>query len=103
MKPNHPYRIEPNPSRKVFRAYDIRGPVAEDSLNPNLCYSIGLAVGTESMHSNHTEIVTGRDGRLSSPELYTAFLTGLQETGIQIKDIGLCTSLYYILPEATSI
>lgn len=97
MKPNHPYRIEPNPSRKVFRAYDIRGPVAEDSLNPNLCYSIGLAVGTESMHSNHTEIVTGRDGRLSSPELYTAFLTGLQETGIQIKDIGLCTSplLYF--------
>ena len=97
VMPNHGYEIEKNPSRKVFRAYDIRGPVAPDQLNENLCYSIGLAVGSESMALDHKEIVTGRDGRLSSPVLYKAFLAGLQETGIKIYDIGLSTSplLYF--------
>ena len=49
------------------------------------------------MELGHAEIVTARDGRLSSPELYAAFLTGLSETGIQIIDIGIATSpmLYF--------
>ena len=95
--PSHPYIVEKNPSRNVFRAYDIRGPVSPDALNENLCYSIGLAVGSESMILGHQQIVTGKDGRLSSPALYHAFLKGLQETGIKIYDIGLSTSpmLYF--------
>jgi phosphomannomutase/phosphoglucomutase len=97
VMPSHGYKVEKSPSRKVFRAYDIRGPVAPDQLNENLCYSIGLAVGSESMALDHKEIVTGRDGRISSPSLYKAFLAGLQETGIKIYDIGLSTSplLYF--------
>ena len=91
------YSIPSDPSHSVFRPYDIRGPVGPNLLSEDLCYAIGLAVGSESMELGHAEIVTARDGRLSSPELYAAFLTGLSETGIQIIDIGIATSpmLYF--------
>lgn len=81
---------------EVFRAYDIRGPVTDRGLTPNLAYAIGLAVGSELCESDQTEIVVGRDGRLSGPELTTALCQGLQDTGLNVLFVGMVpTPLVY--------
>ncbi len=91
------YKIPKNPCLSVFRPYDIRGPVSDNELSVDLCYAIGLSVGSESLRHGHDAIVTGRDGRLTSESLYTGFLAGLKASGMLITDLGLCTSpmLYF--------
>lgn len=94
--PTHDYKI-PSPAASVFRAYDIRGKVTPELINEDLCYALGLSIGSESLSKGDLDIVAGCDGRLTSPRLFKALLTGLQETGIRITNIGLVTSpmLYF--------
>lgn len=80
----------------IFRAYDIRGK-ADTQLTPDAVYTIALAIGAEMHAMNKTDMVIGRDGRLSSPILIQALRQGLMHSGINIVDIGIVPSpvLYF--------
>lgn len=72
----------------AFRAYDIRGEADRD-LDDYSCKLIGQAIGSEALARGESKILLGRDGRLSSPRIREALLTGLQSTGINVIDLGL--------------
>ena len=92
----HSYNIVKNINSSIFRAYDIRGIVA-DGLCADVVYTLGLAIGSQIVASGDKEVVIGRDGRLSSPELHAALQAGLYDSGCDITNIGLVPSpvVYY--------
>lgn len=73
----------------IFRTYDIRGEVSETSLNENVAYAIGLAIGTEALQAKQTDIVVACDARLTGESLKKALKTGIIETGCNVIDIGV--------------
>lgn len=73
--------------RSIFRAYDIRGVVGE-TLTPAVARLIGRAVGSEARERGLSEIVIGRDGRLSGPDMVAALTEGLRASGMDVIDIG---------------
>lgn len=75
----------------IFRAYDIRGVVGRE-LSPAVAALIGQAIGSELIERGLREIVVGRDGRLSGPELTAGLIQGLQDSGCEVFDIGLAPS-----------
>lgn len=78
--------IEVDPG--IFRAYDIRGVVGE-TLSVDVAERIGQAIGTVLEEQGLTDIVVGRDGRLSGPELSDGLIEGLRKAGRNVIDIGL--------------
>ena len=73
----------------MFRTYDIRGEASETGINENVAYAIGLAIGTEALNAQQTEIAVACDARLTGKSLKKALITGIIETGCDVKDIGL--------------
>lgn len=73
--------------RNIFRAYDIRGVVGK-SLDEGVARLIGQAVGSMMRDKDLSEIVIGRDGRLSGPDMAEALAEGLREAGVDVIDIG---------------
>lgn len=92
MTHNH---LEPLDARAgaLFKAYDIRGTVP-DELNPDIAYRIGRATAA---FLGATEIVVGRDMRVSGPALSAALIDGLRDQGANVTDIGLVSTdtLYF--------
>ena len=79
----------------IFRAYDIRGIVGQ-TLDAGVAELIGHAVGSLMQEQGHEDIVIGRDGRLSGPELTEGLIKGLRRAGRNVIDIGLApTPLTY--------
>ena len=80
----------------IFKAYDIRG-VVPSTLNEALAEGLGRAFGTRAMAEGETTVAVGRDGRLSGPALSAALIRGLVSTGVQVIDVGACTTpmLYF--------
>ncbi len=72
----------------IFRAYDIRGVVGSE-LTPAVASLIGQAVGSVMQAQGLRDIVVGRDGRLSGPELCEGLIEGLRKAGCEVIDIGL--------------
>ncbi len=89
----------------IFRAYDIRGVVGQ-TLNEDIAYQIGQAIGSEADDLGESKIVVGADGRLSSPGIVDALIGGLVSTGREVINIGFVPTplLYYATnnSEATS-
>lgn len=79
-----------------FKAYDIRGKVPGE-LNTDLAYKIGRVY---SKHVNANKIVVGRDVRKSSDELSEALIRGINDSGADVIDIGLCGTemVYFATP-----
>ena len=77
--------IKVDPS--IFRAYDVRGVVGK-TLNKEVAHALGQSIGTLMGEKGLREIVVGRDGRLSGPELAGALADGLRAAGIDVIDIG---------------
>ncbi|MBM3342651.1 MAG: phosphomannomutase/phosphoglucomutase [Betaproteobacteria bacterium] len=73
---------------EVFKAYDIRGVVSR-ALTPEAVQNIGQAIGSEARASAQTEVVIGRDGRASGPDLAAALARGLRASGIDVIDVGM--------------
>lgn len=71
----------------IFRAYDIRGVVGK-TLDADVAGLLGQAIGTLMREQGLREIVVGRDGRLSGPELAGALAEGLRKAGIDVIDLG---------------
>jgi len=69
-----------------FKAYDIRGRVP-DELNEDLARRIGNAT---AQVLGPGSVVLGHDVRLSSPGLRDALITGINDAGRDVIDIGLC-------------
>ncbi|HIE5095127.1 phosphomannomutase/phosphoglucomutase [Stenotrophomonas maltophilia] len=79
----------------IFRAYDIRGVVGSE-LTARTAALIGQAIGTVALEQGLREVVIGRDGRLSGPELAAGLAEGLRRAGCAVIDIGLApTPLVY--------
>jgi len=72
----------------IFRAYDIRG-VVGSQLDAKVAARIGQAIGTVMAEEGLTDIVVGRDGRLSGPELVEGLVEGLRKAGRNVIDIGM--------------
>jgi phosphomannomutase/phosphoglucomutase len=71
----------------IFRAYDVRG-VVGDTLTPGIVRLLGLAIGSEAQERDQQTVCVGCDGRASSPELVTALVAGLRESGCDVIDVG---------------
>lgn len=80
----------------IFRAYDIRG-VVGSQLTPKTAALIGQAIGTVALEQGLREVVIGRDGRLSGPELAAGLAEGLRRAGCAVIEIGLAPTpvVYY--------
>ena len=72
----------------IFRAYDIRGVVA-DALTPDAVREIGRAFGSECRDRGIERAVVARDGRLSGPDLSEAISDGIRAAGVDVIDIGM--------------
>jgi phosphomannomutase/phosphoglucomutase len=103
-----------NPS--VFREYDIRG-VADRDFDDGFVRALGRALGTriwraatgrEGRKGRETgprsvpSIVVGRDCRLTSPRLARGVIEGLQDTGVDVLDLGVVPTpaLYFAVRDA---
>ncbi|MDI3259127.1 MAG: phosphomannomutase/phosphoglucomutase [Sinobacteraceae bacterium] len=80
----------------IFRAYDVRGVVGK-TLTAEVARVLGQAIGALMREKQLTEIVVGRDGRLSGPELAGALADGLRAAGIDVIDVGAVPTpvIYY--------
>ncbi|HEY5802837.1 MAG TPA: phosphomannomutase/phosphoglucomutase, partial [Lysobacter sp.] len=74
--------------RGIFRAYDIRGVVGQ-SLDAGVAELIGHAIGSLMHDQGLTDIVVGRDGRLSGPVMAEGLIAGLRKAGRNVIDIGM--------------
>ena len=75
----------------IFRANDIRG-VAYEDLNQEVVINLGKALGSEAQDRDLSEFIIGRDGRLSSPDIFEWLSSGVISSGCNVIDIGIVTS-----------
>ena len=69
-----------------FKAYDIRGRIPSE-LNEQLAYQIGQSYAA---FVKPNIVAVGRDIRASSETLSAALIHGLNDSGVNVADIGLC-------------
>jgi phosphomannomutase/phosphoglucomutase len=83
-------------NKSIFREYDIRGVVDRD-LTPAVVRDIGQAVASLAAERGETQVIVGRDGRLSSPMLAEAVKAGIRAAGLEALDLGTVSTplLYY--------
>ena len=67
-----------------FKAYDIRGRIPSE-LNEGLAYQIGQAYAAFVRPKN---VAVGRDIRATSQTLSQALIRGLNDTGVNVANIG---------------
>lgn len=85
----------------IFRAYDIRG-LVEEQLNQVSVRLISRAIGSEALSKGIDTLLTGYDGRLSSPSLSEALIEGIRSTGCNVINLGLIpTPLLYFATHTT--
>ena len=80
----------------ILRAADIRG-VAGLTLDSETAELIGKGFGSILVRKGIPKIFIGKDGRLSTPELSEALVKGLLSCGLEVIDIGCCSTpmLYF--------
>lgn len=80
----------------LLREYDMRGVIGQ-TLGEADAYAVGRSFGTIVRRGGGSRVAVGYDGRLSSPELETALVRGLQESGVDAVRIGIGPTplLYY--------
>jgi phosphomannomutase len=85
---------------RIFKAYDIRG-IYPEELNESVAFKVGFGYARSGIISAGDLIVLGRDMRESSDALFEAFAAGAGGNGLDIVDIGLCTTpmLYFAVNE----
>jgi phosphomannomutase len=82
----------------IIKAYDVRG-IYPDQVNEDLARDVGaaFAVVVGAYQSEARAIVVGHDMRPSGPDLVAAFSDGVTGQGVDVVNIGLCSTdgLYY--------
>lgn len=87
-----------NIATEIFREYDIRGQYPL-KLNETTVQAIGKALGSEILAANQNRCYVAWDGRLSSPSLRDALVSGIISTGCDAYLIGAtptATAFWYI-------
>ena len=81
------------PLDAIFKAYDIRG-IYPDEINEDIARRTGNAF---ARFTGAAEIVIGYDMRPSSPGLAAAFTEGVNKAGVDVINVGLCSTdvVYY--------
>jgi phosphomannomutase len=69
-----------------FKAYDLRGRIPTE-LNEDVAYRVGRGY---AQFLSPKRVVIGRDIRLSSAALADALCRGLNDSGVDVYDIGIC-------------
>lgn len=72
----------------IFKAYDIRG-IYPAELNEEVAYAIGRAFVTFLQTS---EVIVGRDMRVSGPSLFDAVTRGIMAQGADVVNIGMVST-----------
>lgn len=85
------YSIVKTINPTIFRGYDIRGLIGSE-LSADVYYTLGRGYATYLSQHRIVEATVGRDNRLSSEEMSTAFIAGLNDGGINTIDLGLSMS-----------
>ena len=80
----------------IFKAYDIRG-IVPATLNEAVARGVGRAFGMAALAEGERTVAVGRDGRLSGPTLSQSLIAGLVDVGVDVIDVGMCTTpmLYF--------
>jgi len=82
----------------IFRQYDIRGVWGKD-LTEEVAELIGKAFASyllKTIQRDNARVTVGRDARLHSPQIRDNLVKGLNESGINVIDLGVCpTPLQY--------
>jgi len=84
----------------LIKAYDIRG-VVPDQWGPELAREVGTAfvevIGIRASDGGAGRIVVGHDMRPTGPDLVSAFIDGVTAAGVDVVNIGLCSTdgLYF--------
>ena len=82
----------------LFKSYDIRGIVGEQ-IYPQICYQIGKAFASFMAEEDASikKILIGHDMRPSADALVPAFIEGVTSRGIDVVQLGLCSTdmLYF--------
>jgi phosphomannomutase len=83
-------------SPSIFKAYDIRG-VVPSTLDESVAQRLGGAFAAAALREGERCVAVGRDGRLSGPSLSAALVRGLTAGGVDVVDVGMCTTpmLYF--------
>ena len=71
-----------------FRAYDVRG-IVDDDITPEFAKRLGNGV---AQYLKTDTLIVGRDIRPSSKALSEALIQGMNEVGVDVIDIGECTT-----------
>lgn len=81
---------------EIFKAYDIRGTVPR-TLDEGIAAALGRTFAGRVRALGERRVAVGRDGRLSSPALAGALAAALAESGLEVIDLGQCTTpmLYF--------
>jgi phosphomannomutase/phosphoglucomutase len=80
---------------RIFREYDIRGLVDID-LTDEIVFALGRGFATYLFRLGKTNVVVGRDGRLSSPRFLAPLVEGMLAGGLDVLDVGVCpTPVFY--------
>ena len=84
----------------IFREYDIRG-IFPEELNKETAIELGLGVGTYYQNNGVGRVSVGRDCRLSSPDLSKWLIKGLNDSGVDVIDVGMVATplLYFSIHE----
>ena len=77
------HRFDPT----LLREYDIRGIVGK-TLGDVDARAIGRAFGTIVRRTGGLQVCVGYDGRLSSPEMESAVVSGLTQAGVNVTRVG---------------
>ena len=78
----------------VFREYDIRGIYGKE-FDKDFAYLLGRAYAKHfdlTFKKRNLTVTLGHDARVSSPEIKNSLSKGLQDSGVQVKYLGLVTS-----------
>ncbi|MGD9878601.1 MAG: phosphoglucomutase/phosphomannomutase PgmG [Reyranella sp.] len=80
----------------ILREYDIRG-VVGGTVHAADARAIGRTFGTLVRRKGGKRVALGYDGRLSSPDLAAACISGLTAAGVDVVDIGVVATpmLYF--------
>jgi len=77
----------------IFKSYDVRG-IYPETINEEIAEKIGMAF---VQHFNLKKVAVGRDGRISSPQLEKAMISGIEKAGADVVKIGIISTdmLYF--------
>jgi phosphomannomutase len=73
----------------MFKSYDIRG-IYGQNLDEDITAAIGKAFA--KYLNRPSTVIVGRDGRISGPSLHRKLIDSLTGIGINVIDIGLCST-----------